>query len=133
MARRLPATLAGGRIRTSTVVLVLAFFALLTLYLLVRPLPEGVSMPSTSSRSSTAPERSGSPSSDVAPEPSETSAEPTPDETPSVETTEDPTGPAPTDAPLAPSSAPVPTDPGSGGATSPNSEPAPAPEPAGTS
>jgi hypothetical protein len=39
MAQRLPRTLLGGRVRTSTVGLAVAFAVVLTVYLLVRPAP----------------------------------------------------------------------------------------------
>lgn len=41
MPGRLPPTLLHGRLRTSTLLLVLAFLAVLALYLLVRPVPAG--------------------------------------------------------------------------------------------
>lgn len=39
MARRVPPTVAGGRVRTSTVVLAVLFVVLFVLYLLIRPTP----------------------------------------------------------------------------------------------
>lgn len=41
MPGRLPPTLLHGRLRTSTLLLVLTFLAVLALYLLVRPVPAG--------------------------------------------------------------------------------------------
>jgi hypothetical protein len=41
MPGRLPPTLLHGRLRTSTLLLVLTFLAVLALYLLVRPVPTG--------------------------------------------------------------------------------------------
>ena len=59
MPGRLPPTLLHGRLRTSTLLLVLTFLAVLALYLLVRPVPAGT-VASQGGSGSPAATRSGS-------------------------------------------------------------------------
>lgn len=96
MAQRLPRTLLGGRVRTSTVGLAVAFAVVLTVYLLVRPVPVAtVSVTNPDGSTSLYLSPSATPPATTAP-PSEPRTT-----TPAPTVTSRPTSTAPTSAPTA--------------------------------
>jgi hypothetical protein len=122
---KLPRTLLGGRIRSSTVALMLSFFAVLTVWILVRPVPvqatEEVSYDNgvVTVRKTTRTEGKT------------TVVEPTPTPSPTATPTPKPTPvPKPASGKPTPAGTPAPTPPGVGGLLAP--APAPTPTPTST-
>lgn len=128
-----PKTLLGGRLRTSTVTLVLSFAAVLTLWILIRPEAGNVEVPVCGPQGCTI---AKVPKKNIRDAEAVTSPTPTPAPTPAVQATPTPTPkkvkstPTPTPVPVDPL-APTPTPtPGSGGLFGPAPTPTPTPPPA---
>lgn len=100
---KLPRTLIGGRIRSSTIALALSFFAVLTVWILVRPIPVEVTESVTTTVRTTKKVTENRPATEVEATPTPAPATPKPTPVPATATpTPDPAAPTPEPGPPTP-------------------------------